>query len=140
MLDWNLNQYKAAGKHVASFAAGGVGMAAALHFLSPSQAVDVNGNLTQIFNGLEQVATGIAGLGTILVPIYTALRAAHNANPTVQAQALVTVANAGGTQAIEANAAIANAVIESKDLKLNGTISAPAEVADAVPSEKVVAK
>lgn len=89
MIDLNWNQYKAAGKHVASFAAGGVGVAVALHFITPSQATDVNGNLTSIFTGLQQVATGIAGLGAVLVPIYTAWRASHNAAPAVQAAALV---------------------------------------------------
>lgn len=139
-MSWNWNQYKAAGKHVASFAAGGIGVAAAMHFITPQQALDANGNITQIVGGLQQVITGIAGIATVLVPIYTALRSAHNANPTVQAQSLVAVANSGTTQAVEANAAIANAVIASNDLKLNGTIAAPPAVADAVPSEKVVSK
>lgn len=142
MLNWNWNQYKAAGKHVASFAAGGIGVAAALHFISPQQAMDANGNITQIVGGLQQVATGIAGIATVLVPIYTAWRSARNADPTVQAASLVAVANnsANPMQAVAANTAIATAVIESNDLKLNGTISAPVEVAQAVPSEKVIPK
>lgn len=142
MFSWNWNQYKAAGKHVASVVAGAVGMAVALHFITPQQATDVNGNLTSIFTGLQQVATGIAGISAVVVPIYTAWRAAHNASPTVQAQSLVATANntSAPEQAKIAQVAIAAAVIDANDLKVNGTISAPAAVAEAIPSEKVVSK
>lgn len=141
-MSWDWNQYKAAGKHVASVAAGAVGMAVALHFITPQQATDVNGNLTSLFTGLEQVATAIGGLIAVVTPIYTGWRAAHNANPTVQAKTLVATANnfAAPEQAKVAQAAIASAVIEANDLKLNGTIAAPAEVAAAVPSDKVIPK
>lgn len=87
--NWTWAQYQAAGKHVASYVAGGVTMAAALHFISPTQAVDVNGNLKDIFSGLEQVATGVAGLIAVLTPIYTAWRAQKNSTPAAQAAALV---------------------------------------------------
>ena len=103
--NWNLQQYKAAGKHVASFAAGAVGMAAAMHFISPSQAVTAQGDLTQIFTGLQQVATGCAGLAAILVPIYTAWRAAHNQAPQ---QLAVNLLKTTPTLPTEAKAALVN--------------------------------
>ena len=87
--NWNWTQYKASGRHVASFAAGAVGMIAALHFITPQQATDINGNITVLFTGLEQAATGIAGLVAICVPIYTAFKAAHSASPTQEAKSLV---------------------------------------------------
>jgi hypothetical protein len=86
---WNWTQYKASGRHVASFAAGLIGGAAALHFITPQQATDVNGDITALFTGLEQVATSIAGLIAICVPIYTAFKAAHSASPTMEAKSLV---------------------------------------------------
>lgn len=140
--NWTWAQYQAAGKHVASYVAGGVTMAAALHFISPSQAVDVNGDLKNVFSGLEQVATGITGLLAVLTPIYTAWRAQHNSTPTAQAASLVAAANntAAPEVAKVAQVAIATAVTEAKDLTVTGTISAPAEVAGQVPSEKVVPK
>ena len=127
-MTFNWNQAKAAGKHVASYAAGGVTMAVALHFLSPSQGTDVAGNINAIVNGVEQVATGIGGLIAIATPFYTAWRASHNASPAAQGAALVAVANNSTNPAAAkvANAAIASAVIEANDLKLNGTIAAPA--------------
>lgn len=89
MLNWTWPQYQAAGKHIASYVAGGVTMAAALHFISPQQAVDVNGNLKDIFSGLQQVATGVAGLVAFATPFYTAWRAQHNSTPQAQALSLV---------------------------------------------------
>ncbi len=37
---WDATQWKAGGKHIVSFAAGGVAVAAALHFISPKDATD----------------------------------------------------------------------------------------------------
>lgn len=87
-LQWNWNQYKAAGKHVASYAAGGVTVAVGLHFLSPSQGGDIGGDINLIVDGVEKIATGVAGIVAVIAPIYTALRAAKNASPTSQASSL----------------------------------------------------
>lgn len=87
-LNWNWNQYKAAGRHVASYAAGGITVAVGLHFITPQQAVDANGNLTQITTGLTQLIAGITGLVTLLAPIYTSFKAAHSASPVQEAAAL----------------------------------------------------
>lgn len=87
-ISWNWNQYKAAGKHVASYAAGGVTVAVALHFLSDSQGADLGTNINLVVDGAGKVATGIAGIFGVLWPIYNALRAAHNASPTMLASSL----------------------------------------------------
>lgn len=89
MFDWNWNQAKAAGRHVASYAAGGVTALVAFHFLSPQQGTDINGNITQIVSGLEQVSKGIAGILAIVVPIYTAMRSANSASPQNQVKSIV---------------------------------------------------
>lgn len=87
-LAWNWNQAKSAGKHVASYAAGGVTMFVAFHILSPAQGTDITTDINLITEGLAKVATGVAGIIAVLVPVYTALRAAHNSSPVVQAQSL----------------------------------------------------
>ena len=89
MLNMTWPQAKAAGKHAASVAAGAVGMAVALHFISPQQATDANADVQQLVTGLEQVGTALAGLVAIVTPMYTAWRAANNASPTHQAASLV---------------------------------------------------
>jgi hypothetical protein len=141
-MNWTWGQYKAAGKHVASYAAGGVSVAVAFHFLSPSQGGDITTNLNSIFDGVKEIAIGVGGLVTVLTPIYTALRAANNASAQNQAASLVVAANnpANPEQAKTAQVAIASAVIEANDLVVNGTITAPAAVAFAVPSPKLVTK
>jgi hypothetical protein len=141
-LNWTWGQYKAAGKHVASYAAGGITMAVAFHFISPGQGTDATQDLNLIVDGLTKVAAGVAGLIAVATPIYTSLRAANNASAQHQAASLVVEANNPGNpeQAKTAQVAIASAVIGANDLMLNGTIAAPAAVALAVPSPKVVTK
>lgn len=141
-MNWNWNQYKAAGKHVASYVAGGISVAVAFHYLTPAQGGDVTQNVNLIIDGLTKAATGVAGLLAILTPIYTALRAANNASSANQAASLVATANdtSKPEQAKVAQVAIATAVIDANDLKVTGTIAAPADVAASVTSTKVVAK
>src|SRR4051812_39710131 len=86
--DWNWNSYKAAGKHVASYAAGALSVAVTFHFISPTDAGAITENINTIADGLGKVATGVAGLVAILTPIYTALKSAHNASPVGQATGL----------------------------------------------------
>lgn len=88
-IDITLNQVYAAGRHVASYVAGGVSVAVALHFLSPSQGGDLGTSINQVSDGITQIAKGIAGICAVLTPIYTAWRAAHSASPTQEAISLV---------------------------------------------------
>lgn len=113
IFDMTWNQYKAIGKHVASYIAGGITFAVAFHFLSPQQATDINANLNDIYNGFEQMMRGLAGLVAVLTPIYTAWRSAHNASPTQKAVSLTT--ELPGTKVIT-TPAIANATPQSPNI------------------------
>ena len=107
MLNWNWNQYKAAGRHIASYAGGAVSMAVALHFITPDQAVDVNGNLKSIFTGLQQVGAGVAGIVAFLAPIYAGWKASHSASPKQEAISLV--AAVPGTKIVTPDPVVASA-------------------------------
>lgn len=143
-LAWNWNQWKASGKHIASYAAGGVSMAVALHFISPSQGGDLTQNISLISDGLMNVAKGVAGLAGILIPVYTAFRAAHNASPSSQVSSVVESLSAPRTtQAANAVADPASrtklieAVAEMPEVKK--IIPVDPAIAAAIPSPKVTA-
>lgn len=87
-MNWNWNSYKAAGKHVASYAAGGVTVAIAFGVLNSTQGADATADINSIASGVESIAKGIAGLVAILTPIYTMWKAANNASPVGQATGL----------------------------------------------------
>lgn len=87
-MTWNWNSYKAAGKHVASYAAGGVTVAIAIGLLNSSQGANATADINSIATGLESIAKGIAGLLAILTPIYTMWKSANNASPIGQATGL----------------------------------------------------
>ena len=84
----NLNSAYAAGKHVASYIAGGISVAVLLHFITPGDASGLNDNLNTIYHGISEVVKGIMGIIAILTPIYTAWKSAHNASPIEQARSL----------------------------------------------------
>lgn len=86
--NWGMNSWEAAGKHVASYAAGGVTVAVAWGFLSSSQGSDLTTDVNMITHGVGEVVKGVAGIAAALTPLYTAWRAAHNATPPVQASNL----------------------------------------------------
>jgi hypothetical protein len=111
-MNWDWDQYKAAGKHVASYAAGGLTVAVAMGLLTSSQSADANADINSIVDGLQSVLKGVAGLIAVATPIYTAWMAAHNASPQVKLNSVA-------------------AMPEVKKI-----ITTP-EVADATPSAKV---
>lgn len=86
--EWTWNQYKAAGKHVASAAAGAVGLAVTLHFVTPEMGSDIGANINDITSGLTQFMKGISGLVAAGTLLYTSLKAANNASPIMQAKSL----------------------------------------------------
>lgn len=133
-LDWNWQQYKAAGKNVASYAAGGVSVAVALHFLSPAQGGDVTANIGLISDGLTKVATGIAGLVSSGTIIYTALRAAHNASPSSQVTSVVN--NLSAPQITQAANAIADPASRTKLIE---AVAEMPEVKKIVPVDPALA-
>ncbi len=87
-INWNWNQFKAAGRHVVSYVAGGVTIAVTMHFITAQQADGLTNNIGLITDGLTKVATGFAGLIAVLAPIYTAMKAAHSGSPTQEAISL----------------------------------------------------
>ena len=140
--NWNWNQLKSAGRNVASFAAGGVAMAAALHFISAQDAGGLTENINTVVEGVTQIAKGLAGIVAILVPIYTAWQAARSASPKAQIDNVVT--NLSSSEIVQAANAVAdpggrnkliNAVAEMPEVR---AVVAPNGVAHATDSNKVV--
>ena len=113
MVDITWGQYKAAGRHALSYAAGAATAAAAFGLLSQAQSADVLSGLNKIGDGLSSVADGVMAIAGVLAPLYAAYKAAHSASAQEQ---LKTVA----------------AMPEVK-----GIVTTPA-VAEATPSDKVV--
>lgn len=141
--NWTWPEYQAAGKHVLSYAAGATTVAVAFHFITPKDATDIADNLNTIWNGAMQVAKGVAGLGAVLIPIYTTLKAAFNASPSQQVKRVVDNLSAPpSSQAADAIADpesrkdLINAVSKMPEVK---GIVADERVAEETPSPKVVA-
>jgi X-X-X-Leu-X-X-Gly heptad repeat protein len=114
-MNWNWNQYKAAGKHVASYAAGGVTMALAWGLISPNDASQMTEGISTIVSGIEQLAKGVGMLAGVIIPIYTAWRAAHNASPNEQAKSVA--ANVDQITDKTAKLAVINTVGEMPEVK-----------------------
>lgn len=140
--NWTWTQYKAAGRHAASYVAGGVTVAVAFHFISPQQGTDITSNLNTIYDGLMQVSKGVAGLAAVLLPIYTAWRAAHSASPSEQIKSVAE--NLSAPPATQAANAVADPA--SRDTIIKAVANMPEvrgvvapERAAEIPSPKVVA-
>lgn len=113
------------------------GCLVALHFISGGDATKISDALTQ----LGTAAASIAQAVTVIIATGSTLYAMFKTSPTQQAKSLVAAANeAPGANATEAKVAIAQAVVDTKDLTIKGQILAPPEVAKAVPSVQVVSK
>jgi len=142
-LNWNWQQAQAAGKHVASYAAGAVTVAAAWGLVSSAQSQDLTVNLQLIFTGAENLAKGIAGLAAVLVPIYTAFKSAHNASPAQQVEHVV--AQLAAPQASQTANAIADPTSRAKIIEavaempeVKKVVPVDPALANAIPSMKVV--
>lgn len=118
-MQFTWNQAQAAGKHVASYIAGGVTFAVATHFLSPAQGTDLTTNIGLISDGLTKLLTGLAGILAVLTPIYTAWKAQHNASPQAQAASLEKAVP--GTVILTSDA-VANATPNSPNVLSNATM------------------
>ena len=84
----NWNSAKAAGKHVASFIAGGITIAVGFHFVSPSDGADLQDNFNHLYHAIEEGTKAIAGIISILTLAYTTIKSANNASPVNQAKSL----------------------------------------------------
>ncbi len=107
-----LAQTYAFGRHVVSYAAGAVTMAAAVHVINGDQSSSLLAAITQIYNGVTSIAGGIATIVSVSAGLY----AAWSSSPLSQ---LLAVARSAAVKQI--------------------VVASPA-TADAVPSYKVVAK
>lgn len=144
-INWNLNQYKAAGKHVVSYAAGAVSIALAFKFLTPADASQITTSISTISDGFVKMAEGVTALIAVLAPFYTAFKAANNASPQSQGASLAATATAAPSQkTTDAKVALLSAVAtveeKSPDVTLQGKIITSPEVAGLVPSNKVVSQ
>lgn len=143
-LQWNWTQFKAAGRHVLSYAAGGVSVAVTLHFLSPTQGADISANIDLVTEGLTKIIAGLSGLAAVIAPIYTTFKAAHSASPSSQVNEVVH--NLSAPQITQAANAVADpgsrqklieAVAEMPEVQK--VVPVDPAVAAAIPSPKVVA-
>jgi len=102
-LNWNWAQSKAAGRNAASYVAGGITMLIAMHYLSPGPGEDLTADINILTNALTKLATALAGIAAILLPVYTAWRAASSASPSEQVKSVITNLSASDiTQAANA--------------------------------------
>jgi hypothetical protein len=74
------DQVLAAGRHVVSYAMGGVSMFAALHLITGGDAQSAANALNTIGHGFSEIVAGVATLATVATGAY----AAFSANPLVQ--------------------------------------------------------
>lgn len=93
------------GRNILSAVLGGITTAGALHFLTPSDVTNLTNGVNQVATGLGEVYTGVAAIAATLAPAAAALtawwasRAAKKAaDPATQATALVQ--NVPGTTVI----------------------------------------
>lgn len=105
MVNLTWGQYKAAGRHALSYAAGAVTGLAAMGLISQSDSTDLMAGLNQIADGLETIAKGIGVLAGVLVPLYTTYKAAHSASPQEQLKTVAAMPEVKGIVATPALAA-----------------------------------
>lgn len=73
----NSSQVAAAGRHVLTFAMGGVSFLATVNILSPSDATTVTASVTQISHGVAEIAAGLAPLVAMASGFYSVWTASH---------------------------------------------------------------
>lgn len=140
--NWTWAQSKAAGRNVASYAAGGVTVALAWGLVSQTDAATLTEAIGHIVDGTTELAKGVGMIAGVVVPIYTAWRAAHSSSPKEQIKSVVE--NLSDTQAAQAANAIADPTGRNKLINAVATmpevkqVVATTEVAQNTPSSKVV--
>lgn len=96
------------GRHVLSFALGGIAAAAALHVIAPSDAATITGAVNQIASGVSSLLAGVS----TLVAVGTGLYAAWTASSKSQISAVA--ANPAVTSVVVTNSALANSIPSPK--------------------------
>ena len=108
----NTAQVAAFGRHILSFALGGVAAAAALHVVGANDAATITGAINQIASGVSSLVAGVS----TLIAVVTGLYAAWTASSKSQ------------LSAVAANPAVTSVVVTTPAL------------ADSIPSPKVVSQ
>lgn len=141
-LHWNWAQASAAGRNGLSYIAGAVTMLVFLHYVSPGPNEDIATDVSKITDALTKLATAVAGISAILLPLYTAWRAAYSASPGEQVKSVITQLSAPQiTQAANAVADpqsrqnLIEAVADMPEVKK--IVPVDPKVASAIPSPKV---
>lgn len=124
-----------------------IGMFIMFGIMTASQQKSVMDGLSDIWTGLSQAFTGashvwqvVAIVASPFVTEWLAKKAGNAASTQSQADSLVARSKDQNGAGKAASAAVLDAVTKLDDVKIEGKITAPAEVAQAVPSDKVVAK
>lgn len=78
----------AAGRHVLTFAMGGVASAAALHVISAGDATTISNSISQISTGVADIAAGLAPIIAIVSAWYAAWSASHKSQVTAVTNAV----------------------------------------------------
>lgn len=115
--------------------------------MTAAQQKQIMDGLSDFYNGLVLAFTGASHVWQVLVIVFgpiigglLAKKASNSASTKSQAASLVERAKDPNGSGTEAKAAVLDAATKLTDVKINGTIEAPPEVANAVPSAQVVAK
>lgn len=94
-LAWTWDQWKAAGRHGLTALSASLATAVFMGIISSADSKTILANIDLISQGVGKIVAGVTGLITVLVPIYTALRAANSAKPENQAKATIKNLNEG---------------------------------------------
>ena len=129
------DQVLASGRHVVTFASGGITMFAALHLITGGDANSAANALNQIGHGFSEI---IAGGGTLLA-IGSGLLAALSANPLIQllkgAKAVSSDPSIAKNATVAEQATVATAIEAMPEVKV---VVASDAVANASPSPSVL--
>jgi hypothetical protein len=132
-LTWD--QWKAAGRHVGTYAGGIITGAVALGLITSADGASLATGLKDIVDGTGKLAAGIVTILGIIGPMYTAWRAQKSAAPENQAKATVKNLEKGVPLNGEKAKLIA-AVADQPEIKKVEVLDP--NLALAIPSNKVV--
>ena len=111
-------------RHVGTSAGTAVGIFVTLGYLSPTNAQGILADLHQMMDGLQQAFGGFSKLMLILGPTFAALMTAVAGRSSTVRAAVQRIAD----------------LDQKNQIQIQGAIVAPPEVANSIPSDKVVPK
>lgn len=136
---WGWNEWKAAGRHVSTFVAGGISVAVAVKFLSPGDAQLLTDNVAHITTGLKELAEGVAGLIAFGISVRNMLAAKSAAEPANQVIAVATNLRKNGSADVPSplRNEIIGAVATMPEVR--GVVVSDPALATSIPERNVVA-